>query len=643
AAPLRVQGSYQSLAPHLGVRHDPEGSLTIQAVHATGSTGFQPLPNSASFGFRQGGIWLRFQLDWDGTQGERWLELPTALLDHADLYRLDAQGQWLLLPNGRSVPFSRRSLPLHQPTFRLPPGNGVEVCYLHVASEGAMEVDPVLWEPANYAAHATKEQFWFGLGAGLLLLLALTHLSIAQRLRNKVSLLYACYAGVSLSFMLSYDGAFSALVVPEHPRIDYWVVAVSFPAFLALLWPLFSSIVGFQTRAPRLDRAMTRGTLAVGLAGAAARLAGQNHLVGPLLTVSFLCLLAWLVILACWLVLQGSISARFYLLAFIPVLIPLGYYLALNLGAPPMNLLTTYAFDFAAYTHVAALNLPVAARLFQIKRERDEALARELQISHHNERQLEALVGVRTADLGVAKERAEQALITAQEVLEGQRRLIRTVSHEFRTPLAVIDGTAQLLELQGEPSPPGQPSPATTIRAKVQKLLGFLDGALRQDQLESGHWRMTREALEPEALLQTVLAGVDADPAIHPIELRLERLPGTIFADPKMLAILLGNLLENAIRYSPRGGGVVVTAEALAHGAVRITVSDQGIGIPVDQLPRVFDRFYRTGQLQGVDGSGLGLYLSREIARMHGGELSVESVLGQGSRFTLLLPAEGGV
>ena len=125
------------------------------------------------------------------------------------------------------------------------------------------------------------------------------------------------------------------------------------------------------------------------------------------------------------------------------------------------------------------------------------------------------------------------------------------------------------------------------------------------------------------------------------MELRLERLPGTAFADPKMLTVLLSNLLENAIRYSPQGGGIVVTGEALDQGAVRITVADQGIGIPADQLPRVFDRFYRTGQLPGVDGSGLGLYLYCEIARMHGGELSVESVLGQGSTFTLLLPAEG--
>ncbi len=641
AEPLVVQGPRQRLGPHAVAKVDAARSLGVEAIHAAAAKDFSPLPESGSYGFPSGAVWVRLQLDWAGAPGERWLEIPTALLDHADLYRRDAVGRWTVQVNGRSVPYSRRSVAVRFPTFRLTPATGVETLYLRVASLGSVEVEPVLWEPPAYAGRATREQFWFGLGVGLLSLLALVHLAIGIGLKERVSLIYAVYAGVTATFMLAFEGALAGLLAPEQPRLDYWFLAVSFPAFLALIWPVFSAIVDLRDSAPRLSRTVTVGSLAVGLVGAAARLAGFNHLAGPLLSLFFLALVVLLLVVACWQVLRGNTAARFYLLSFTPTLLLVGYLVARNMGGPRIDWMTEHAGDLALYFHVLAMNAPVVARLLRLKRERDEAQTRELQSAQDEKRRLDSLVADRTAALGVAKERAEQALATAQEVLEGQRRLIRTVSHEFRTPLAVIDGTAQLLELQAGPTATGLPSPATTIRAKVRKLLGFLDGALRQDQLQTGHWRLTRESLEPEPLLHTVLAGVDADPATHPVELRLERLPGTVFADPKMLTVLLSNLLENAIRYSPQGGGLVVTAEALDQGVVRITVADHGIGIPAEHLPRVFDRFYRTGQLPGVDGSGLGLYLSCEIARMHGGELSVESVLGQGSTFTLLLPAEG--
>jgi signal transduction histidine kinase len=637
--PLRVSRGRQALLGHLEACLDPSRTFTFEAIQ---TQPFLELPGEASFGHDPGVLWLRGHLDWSAAgTGERWLELPSNLLDRVDLYRRSAEGPWDVQRSGRHIPFSQRTLATRKPTFRLPAiAGGTEVLFLRIETQGSIVLAPLLWEPSLQAVTQAREDWWEGLSGGMLLLLTGIHLSLGLTLRDRANTVYACYTGTALLSSLAYSGSFAFLLSPEFPRLDFWILAVALPALFALTWQIFSAIVSFGARFPRLDRALTWGTLALALALALGRLAGFNHTAGPILSVAFLLLMLGLFAAACWQVLAGNRSARFYLLAFTPLLLLLGIELARNLGVMQDDLLSSWILQVSGFGHVLALNIPVVLRLLQIKRERDASVARELATSQRNERHLETLVADRTTALGVAKERAELALLTAQEVLEGQRRLIRTVSHEFRTPLAVIDGTAQLLELQGEPGPPGQPSPATTIRAKVQKLLGFLDGALRQDQLESGHWRLTREILEPEPLLRTVLAGVDADPATHPVELQLERLPGTVFADPKMLTVLLSNLLENAIRYSPKGGGIIVSGQALAQGAVQIMVVDQGIGIPADQLPRVFDRFYRTGQLQGVDGSGLGLYLSREIARMHGGELSVESVLGQGSTFTLLLPAE---
>ena len=639
AEPLRVQGDCQLVGPHAVALLDASRSMAVEQVHASGIGAFQPLPESGAYGFQSAAVWVRLQVDWAGARAERWLEVPTALLDHADLYRCDPQGRWTVQANGRSVSYSQRSVAVRFPTFRLAPGTGVETLYLRVLSRSTVEVEPALWDPHAYAEQMLRDYFWFGLGVGLLALLALVHLTIGISLKERVSSIYAAYAGVTATFMLAFEGALGGLLAPEHPQLDYWILSVSFPAFLALVWPVFSALVDLRDSAPRLDRTVTVAALAVGFAGAALRLAGFNRQVGPVLSLFFLALLALLLVVACWQVLRGNTAARFYLLCFTPTLLLAGYLVARNLGGPRIHWMSQHLGDFALYFHVVAMNLPVVARLLRLKRERDEAKARALQSAQEEQQRLDSLVIERTADLGVAKEQAEQALATAQEVLEGQRRLIQTVSHEFRTPLAIIDGTAQLLELQDGPSLPGNPSPAATIRAKVHKLLGFLDGALRQDQLGSGQWRLSPEAVAPGELLSTVLRGVDSDPATHPVQLRLTALPETLRMDPNMIAILVGNLVENAIHYSPAGGAIVVAAEGLSSGGLRISVTDRGVGIPPALVPRVFDRFFRTGQLPEVNGSGLGLYLAREIAHLHGGGLTVESELGRGSTFILTLPA----
>lgn len=637
AEPLRIDGRRQSLAGHLEAFLEPDETRAVEVIQ---DASFQPLPGEATFGYQRDVLWLRFRLEWPATPiGERWLEVPSNLLDRVDLYRQDAQGRWAEQRNGRDIPFSRRPLPLRHPSFRLPGGPaGVEVVYLRVASRGSINVEPILWDPPALAAVLAREDFWEGLAAGLLFLLAVTHLSLGIAMQDRTNAIYACYTAISLITMLSYGGFFGALVAPETPRWDWWILALAAPALMAIVWPMFSAITDFRERQPRLDRTLTWGSLLMGSVFAISRLAGFNVVVGPLYSALYLLLLLGVFLAACWQVLAGNIPARFYLLAFAPLLLLLGHEVAHNMGMPKIDAFSSHGFAIMANGHLIILNLPVVLSLLRVKRERDEVVARELQASLSNARQLEAMVAERTQELQVAKAQAEGALASAKEVLEGQRLLIQTVSHEFRTPLAIIDGTAQLLEFESAPEPFGKPSPAATIRAKVRRLLDFLDGTLRQNQLESGSWRMVREPMDPVNLLQTVLARVQADSNAHFLSLSLDQVPGQFAADTRMLSILLVNLIENAIRYSPQGGEICIDAEGLPDGSLRIFVSDQGIGIPPEHLDRVFDRFYRTNQLPGVDGSGLGLYLSREIARMHGGELAVESRLGRGTTFTLTLP-----
>jgi len=116
-------------------------------------------------------------------------------------------------------------------------------------------------------------------------------------------------------------------------------------------------------------------------------------------------------------------------------------------------------------------------------------------------------------------------------------------------------------------------------------------------------------------------------------------MPG-VLVDPDRIAQVLGNLVSNALRYTPAGGRISLVAAAEA-GRVLLTVQDTGAGIPPDELPHVFDRFYRGDQARGGDGgeSGLGLTIARSLVQLHGGTITVESTLNRGTKFTIALPA----
>jgi signal transduction histidine kinase len=112
-----------------------------------------------------------------------------------------------------------------------------------------------------------------------------------------------------------------------------------------------------------------------------------------------------------------------------------------------------------------------------------------------------------------------------------------------------------------------------------------------------------------------------------------------VLGDLMRLEIVVNNLVDNAIKYSPRGGDVIIALSTVGKLAL-VAVGDKGIGIAAEDMSRLFVRFSRLGELSDVPGTGLGLYLARELARLHGGDITVASTPGQGSEFTLSLPLE---
>ncbi len=262
-------------------------------------------------------------------------------------------------------------------------------------------------------------------------------------------------------------------------------------------------------------------------------------------------------------------------------------------------------------------------------------------------RSLEQRVTERTAELAanqkalvVAKERAERALECELEAKNQQRQFFSMVSHEFRTPLAVIDSAAQMLALRAEAVEPAMLERLGVIRTAVLRLTGLIDAYLTDERLQSGNLVLERR---PVDLAGLVGATADVFRAAYPecvIETDVAELPEAVSGDEPLLGLVLGNLLGNAIKYSDDAARVRVHGSADGPTAV-LEVTDGGCGIPANELPRVFDRFYRGSNAAGLPGTGIGLHTVQQIVQLHGGIITVGSVAGEGSAFRIVLPVDG--
>ncbi len=222
-----------------------------------------------------------------------------------------------------------------------------------------------------------------------------------------------------------------------------------------------------------------------------------------------------------------------------------------------------------------------------------------------------------------------------EHTLEGQRRFVGDASHELRTPLTTIRGNASLLRQFPEVTPEDHDAALDQISHEAERMSRLVHDLLTLARADAGQaLRHQPVALGP--LVQDVVAQLRmlADGHQFTIDIRQSpKVPG----DPDALRQLAVILLDNAVKYSPDGGSIHVRLEADAAEA-RLVVADTGIGIAPDDLPHIFERFYRADRGRKAGGTGLGLSIARGIAEQHNGRIEVASAPGKGSTFTVHLP-----
>jgi len=252
-------------------------------------------------------------------------------------------------------------------------------------------------------------------------------------------------------------------------------------------------------------------------------------------------------------------------------------------------------------------------------------LSQRVQISRHDE-------------LGQVSATFNRMAETLQRYAAERRNMIGDIAHDLRTPLSVIQGN---LEAMLDGVLPATPEELTSLHQETLHLNRLITDLRTLSLAESGQLHLQKQTVEPGSLVQQVSDRMRLSAEEKNIALETDiasDLP-PVQADPERLMQVMTNLVDNALRYSPNGTRIIVGARP-ASGCVELSVSDNGMGIPPEDLPHLFERFWRAekSRNRATGGSGLGLAIVKQLVEAHHGQVQVESQVGKGTRFEVQIP-----
>ncbi|MGJ7543775.1 sensor histidine kinase [Variovorax sp. LT1R16] len=645
--PITLSGTLEML-------RDPQGRWRIADVASDTLRGdFERLEGTLQEGFSRDPVWLRFSLSRAPDAPARWLlRVRPSTLNEVTLYAPDGQGGFVQTALGDRRAFAEREIPDHNFVFPIdvPPIAGEY--FLRVHNDGPpLRAELDLWQPAGFERQQMKDYTVVGLLLGTAVLSICMNLIFMVWLKDGLYGHYALYVLCSAVMTMARQGYMAEWILDAHPaRVAQAVLAVN--CFSNVVATAFMArIFGFRhhwvpaARFFNLVVVFNIAALLVALTDyhtAIPRWVSAGSAASTLFGALFVCYL---------LIVRRQFQYLLPASAFSVGTI-LGLYGLLKLwlgdlvpGARPDRI-----YMIGSLTHLILLNIAVADRTRRAERNLRVERERVMSVRIEAEQALESTVARRTAELAqtnsaLRDEIAQRSRLEAQllDSLDGQRKAVEQqnefvsmVSHEFRTPLAVIDAAAQSIDILKFGADPVVKLRTGRIRRSVQRLAMLIENVLTADRFQIEQRALK---LEPVNLIDLARGLCETFNLPEPARLQLEaHLPlAEIRGDRSLLEIALQNLMHNALKYSPSESTVRVSLRRVGEG-VQIDVVDRGSGVRPEDAERIFEKYFRSETATTIPGSGLGLHLSREIARRHGGDATLVATGVAGSTFRLVLP-----
>ncbi|MFY8118538.1 MAG: 7TM diverse intracellular signaling domain-containing protein [Roseateles sp.] len=627
-----------SVGGHLAMLRDHEGLRS--PAQAAAAADWQLLPGPLSAGYTDDVIWLRLRLQNPENGPTRWLmQFSHALLDDVRIYQLDEHKGWQQVGrSGEDLGRSNWLIDARKPVLPLllSPGRSSELL-LRLRSKNAMSVYVTVSTPEAYGAAALREYLAYGAGFGFGLLLLLFHSLFWQMSRERLSAWYLLYVATALGVEMLTSGLPQQLL--DMP------VGLSDPLLGTVM--CLSLAVGTRFAVLLLDveahwRGVAQGLcwlmLLISLAAAALVLGGSFGAGLQLMQQSAMLNILILMGLALALLGRDQGQARAFLLIF-------GVYYAgvvisflRNMGLIHSSVWTNNAAVIGTSLHMLLMSLRLNRRYGLMRREKEQAQRRLVEMVARQNERLDQAVRSRTAELQQEisqRERLEQelraALETERQAKQSQLDFVAMVSHEFRTPLAIINTTAQQIARNLDAAREKTLARCANLRSAAQRMAALVDEYLSADRMDTGNAPFQPHDCTQEEL-RRLLEGLVADWPEGRVRLQLGELPLRLCCDLGLLRVALRNLLANADRHTPAGLAIELSAQPRTTGeqGLSFRISNPGPEIPADEVPRLFEKYFRGRAAQQQPGAGLGLYLVRQIAELHGGRARLTSAGQEG-------------
>jgi signal transduction histidine kinase len=628
------------LSPHLSLLEDPTGRLEISEVasdtYASRFKAWDSSHGSVNLGFTSSNLWVRLTMSRKPDSPERWLlEVPYAYNKFLDFY---APGQPTVL-TGSGRPVSTR--PLFDRFFLFPITVKPEpqTFYFRVASNYTVSLPLQIWEPRAYTKHAQQSNLVNALYYGGLLALAIYNLFLYFSLNDKRFLFYSLFALSLNAGIFAGNGLMQLFFWPDSSSFH----EISSQFFFALAGfagsrfcrlflrtdqysALLSNAMRFNEWAYVLLTILLFGSLVVGFSPYLLFIALAG--LGSLSAV--------LIISGCVLAIRGGVSGiRFFVIAWGILVAGVVIAALRQINLLPTNTLTSYSLQIASGFEMLLLAFALAEIVQSERRARLKAQAQALSA---NEKLIEVLREAEQRLDGAVQDRTkrlQESVLRERHLLGQYLRFGAMISHEFRNPLGIIDSQATIIQKAKELNEDLRHR-VTIIRKTVLRLAELFDVWLAGDQIRLAIDRLELREISLRSWAENMLDKIPHCTATHPIQLEINPDADRIWVDGKLLEIAVINLIENACKYSPAGSLIVLKGLA-DRGQRGICVIDCGPGISSEHLARLGEDYYRADPNK-PKGMGLGLSVVKEIAQVLGGRLQIESEVGVGSRFSLVLP-----
>lgn len=619
AAPLllRAEGGPTLAAGHLQRLDDPAGFLVPQQAVAT--DGWTALPSSLSAGFTHSYIWLRVAVVAPDEGVQRWmLRLSNALLDDVRLYQRDAQGRWQEQRAGEELARGQWPIDYHSPAFSIAlQGGRPEVLLIRLHSKNALSTSLDFSPGRDFAESSRSEYLGYGLYFGIFLMLLGFHSVFWRLTRVPGSGWYLSYVGC----IVACD-ALTIGLPQQMLGMPVWLSDPLLGVVIALGLPVGIIFADRHLALGRVyPRLLTSLLWLCGLISGGAILAfllpGYFRVAMPVVQATTLLTFPLLIGLALWLLWRGHRPALFYLLAFGVFYLGVTVSYLRNLGYLPANFWTDHATAVGSMLHMGVMSLRITSHYNTLKRDKERAQAQTTELMQQQNARLEALVQARTCELSAA-------LLQEQHMREEQNDFVAMVSHEFRTPLAIIRASAQQLARQLDAPLEKNQRRCQNIGDAGARLLALVDDYLTHDRMADAQPTSRFVACDLVALLD----GLVADFPDTRIAFDHRLADGSYWCDSGLLHVAVRNLLANADRHAPAAATVQLQVWE-AGERICLEVRHPGSLIAEDERERLFHKYYRGRQAHVSAGAGLGLYMVRRIAELHGGVVELAGYGGE--------------